>query len=399
MPNSPSASVAGFEGRLRRTRTKRRAIGLVGAGAVGLSIAGCFSDSASPTGTSVPSLDATADDGSVIEDASPDVTVEGGEPSPDATVVADASMLDAAVDAAAPVEAGDAGDVLDAAEAEAAPPVDAACDASASGSHVLFTFDPTDPEFVSGVSWIDSTATTTANWSAYGGPAHCTDPQEFFGQAYGAPENTTPNVVVGGHLATLAASCDGIASTVTAGPLDCTGAAQLPVTTSYRFGGGAQVDEVKITRTFGFDGSDAATPVFTGVGLRPYVPRVTLAVFSTVIYPNQAGTSVTSEPVGNCPGDCIMTQDTTWSGSWFADIASSGYAIIVLRDPSMTSAVDFTVNYDSYSSSNLSSFVLVQPVAGWQSPLTEIEYLCFADLTTWPQSQRDAAVLPSGCGL
>ena len=92
-------------------------------------------------------------------------------------------------------------------------------------------------------------------------------------------------------------------------------------------------------------------------------------------------------------------QDTTWNGRWFADIAASGYAIIVLRDPSMTSPVDLTVNFDSSSSSNLASFVLVQPTAGWQAPITEIEYLCFADLTTWPQSQRNAAVLPAGCGL
>ena len=376
---------------------------ILGMGVAGLAIAGCFSDSSPPVGAegidSGPSLsDATADDASGVEDATADVTV-------DAT--ADATT---AVDVGAPApDAGDAGIVADADAAplaDATPPSDAAdaatCEASTAATHVLFGFDPTDPEFVSSVAWIDSTGTTTANWSAYGGPAHCTDPQEFFGQAYAAPESTTPLPVVGGHLATLASAstCDASVITVTGGPLDCTGAAQLPVNTTYDFYGDTRQDEVKITRTFGFDGSDAAVPVYSGTGLRPYVPRVNLNVFGTVIYPNQAGTAVTSVTTTSCPGDCLTPTGSSWSGRWFADIASSGgYAIIVVRDPSMTSPVDLTVNYDSYSTSNLASFVLVQPTAGWQSPITEIEYICFADLTTWPQSQRDAAVLPAGCGL
>jgi hypothetical protein len=64
----------------------------------------------------------------------------------------------------------------------------------------------------------------------------------------------------------------------------------------------------------------------------------------------------------------------------------------------MTAPVQFTVNNDASSGSNLSSFVLVQPSGGWKAPVTEIEYLCFADLTSWPQTMRDAATLPAGCG-
>jgi hypothetical protein len=69
----------------------------------------------------------------------------------------------------------------------------------------------------------------------------------------------------------------------------------------------------------------------------------------------------------------------------------------LLRDKSLTSAVDFTINNDSLSGSNLSSFVLVQPDGGWKAPVTEIERVCFEDLTTWPQSARNAAELPSDC--
>jgi hypothetical protein len=262
-------------------------------------------------------------------------------------------------------------------------------------SRIMIVFDTTDPERVKSLQWVDSAAVTTPNVATQGGPAHCTDPQEFFGQSYGAPEGTLPYPVVGGNLATLT-RC-GADTTITSAAQDCTQVAQMPVTTQYHFYGGAQASEVRITRTVGFD---ANTPVYANtVGLRPYVPRVALSGLNTVIYPNQANTAVASTPATNCGGDCFVATGTTWNGKWFADIdPTSHLALIVLRDPSMTSPVDLTINYDSYSSSNLASFVLLQPALGWKAPVTEVEYLCFADLTSWPQSARDAAQLPAGCG-
>jgi hypothetical protein len=88
----------------------------------------------------------------------------------------------------------------------------------------------------------------------------------------------------------------------------------------------------------------------------------------------------------------------SWNGKWFADLGANGLAMIVLRDPSMTTPVNLTVNWDSYSTSNLASFVLVQPQEGWKAPVTEVEYVCFADLTSWPQATRDLAQLPAWCG-
>ncbi|HEY3665453.1 MAG TPA: hypothetical protein VGL19_05610 [Polyangiaceae bacterium] len=171
----------------------------------------------------------------------------------------------------------------------------------------------------------------------------------------------------------------------------------MPVTTQYHFYGGAQASQMRITRTFGFD---ANTTVYAGTtGLRPYVPRVALSGLSTVIYPNLAGTAVASTPATACGGDCFVAVGATWNGKWFADLnPTSGLALIVLRDPSMTTPVDLTVNYDSYSNANLASFVVLQPAEGWKAPLTEVEYLCFADLVSWPQTARDAAQLPAGCG-
>jgi hypothetical protein len=119
----------------------------------------------------------------------------------------------------------------------------------------------------------------------------------------------------------------------------------------------------------------------------------------TVIYPNMAGTATAMATSTDCSADCLVDPATDWSGKWFADVdLVSGLALIVLRDPGSTSPVELTINTDGFSASNLSSFVLVQPSGGWQQPITEVEYLCFADLATWPQVQRDAALLPTGCG-
>jgi hypothetical protein len=272
----------------------------------------------------------------------------------------------------------------------------AACDAPATG-RITIAFDAIDPERITELEWMDSAATLTANVIAEGGSKHCTDPQEFFGQSYGAPEGTSPAPVVGGHLASLLQCGANVA--ITSAALGCEPAAQaqLPVTTEYHFFGDARASELRVTRSFGFD---ASTPVYAGTtGLRPFVPRVSARLLPNVIYPNQAGTGVTSIAASGCGGDCITAAGATWNGKWFADVEpTSGLALIVMRDPSLTTAVDLTVNYDAASGSNLASFVLVQPVAGWKAPVTEIEYLCFADLTSWPAAERASATLPAGCG-
>jgi hypothetical protein len=203
--------------------------------------------------------------------------------------------------------------------------------------------------------------------------------------------------VSSGHVASIT-RC-GLDVTISgASSATCTGVDSIPVTTQYRFYDGGKDSQLRLTRTFGFDEN---TPLFAGgsVGVRAYVPRLPRTAYTTVLYPNQGGTAVTSTTVASCPGDCLIATGTTWNGQWYADVdPATGHALIVRRDPAMTSPVNLTINYDSFSSSNLSSFVLLQPTAGWNAPITEVEYLCFADLTTWPTAERDAAVLPAWCG-
>jgi hypothetical protein len=71
--------------------------------------------------------------------------------------------------------------------------------------------------------------------------------------------------------------------------------------------------------------------------------------------------------------------------------------MVVFRDSSSTSPALLAVNSDSASNSNLTSIVLIQPGAGWQAPVTETEWLCFYDPTTWTAAQQLAGTLPTGC--
>lgn len=261
-------------------------------------------------------------------------------------------------------------------------------------TRLTVTLDSTDPERVTSLTWKDSHGTVTGNLIAEGGPAQCTDPIEFFGQSYGAPEGNLPIPVVGGHLAKFAGTK--MTGSITSKPKDCFGNPQTPVSTAWTLFTGTQASEAKISRTLGFDKN---TPVFTGVGVRPYVPRLHIGDFIDVIYPNGAGTAVTTANAGGCGGDCLIGVGANWNGKWFADVdPANGYAMIVRRDPSMHSPVDMTINNDANSGSNLSSFVLLQPANGWSKPVTEVEYLCFEDLQSWPQAKRDHAKLPAGCG-
>jgi hypothetical protein len=261
-------------------------------------------------------------------------------------------------------------------------------------SRISIAFDAANAERVTSLTWLDNSNVATANLAASGGGPTCGDPTEFFAESYGAPEGTSPIPVVAGSRST-SQTC-GPDITITASAVDCTNAAQTPVTTEYHFYGGAKSSQLRVTRTLGF-GTD--TVVYNGTtGVRVWVPRVPLGTFPNVIYPNAGETAVTSTAAAGCGNDCLIAVGASWSGHWFADVAANGLAMIVRRDASLTAPVQLTINNDSSSGSNLASFVVLQPQSGWKAPVTEVEYLCFADLTSWPQTDRDAAKLPAFCG-
>jgi hypothetical protein len=259
---------------------------------------------------------------------------------------------------------------------------------------VVLVFDTTNPSVVTDFEWTGSVNGSTGNVAANGGSGSCSTPtpSEFFGQAYAAPEGNAFSPIGAEFLGTRT-TC-GLTETVVSAPEDCNENPLLPTTTVYQRYGGTRSNRVLVTRTFNFDSS---TPVSSAVGLRPFVPRLPLAMFADVVYPNGAGTATTVSVAGPCADDCLEPTGTDWNGRWFAQSAPTGLALVVVRDASLTSTVELAINSDGNSGSNLSSFVLVQPNDGWHEPVTEIERLCFEDLSSWPQAERDAATLPSDC--
>jgi hypothetical protein len=262
------------------------------------------------------------------------------------------------------------------------------------GSRISLTFDASNAERVTSLTWVDSDGATTANLAVSGGSSTCGDPSEFFGSSYGAPEGTTPLVIYAGTRAT-AVTC-GLDVRISSQPTNCNAAAQIPASTDYHFYGGLKASQVRVTRRVTFD---ATSPSVTATALRTWQPRVSRATFPDTIYPSSDGSSVTKVTVGaSCGGDCLLAANADWNKQWFAMVGPSGLAVVVRRDPSLTTPIGLTMNWDSFSFSNLSSFVWPKPAEGFVAPLEEIEYLCLADLKSWPQTERDAAQLPAFCG-
>jgi hypothetical protein len=239
--------------------------------------------------------------------------------------------------------------------------------------------------------WTGSSGTQSANLAAHGGPLVCGDPIEFFGQAYGEPEGTRPGLIGAGAISSWAPKSDTSAKSATTGTT-CTGPLDAKTVTKYTvYTTSDRENVVRITRKFKFS---SATPIFNGHGLRPYVPRLPLAIYHTVLWPNADGTALLTVDAGSCPGDCEMSD---WNERWFASDDGAGSGMVLIRDSKSTAPALLTINNNSFSGSNLTSVVIIQPPNGWRAQVIETEYLCFYDPTTWPVSDRAQLKLPAGC--
>lgn len=239
--------------------------------------------------------------------------------------------------------------------------------------------------------WIDSAGKPSGNLAAHGGPVVCGDPMEFFGQAYGAPEGSLAGMIGAGALSTWMPKSDMSGKASTTGTT-CTGKLEARTVTKYTVYTAADRENlVRVTRRFKFTSS---TPLFDGHGLRPYVPKLPLAVYHTVIWPNAAGTALLTADAGSCAGDC---EKADWNERWFADDNGAGSGMLVIRDSRSTTPASLTITHNPLSGSNLTSVVLIQPTNGWKSEVIETEYLCFYDSRTWPAADRAQMKLPAGC--
>jgi hypothetical protein len=231
---------------------------------------------------------------------------------------------------------------------------------------------------------------------AAGGPNHCNDPDEFFGQALGYPDATQgPLMVASGERASWSefdAKDDSITTATTfTGLATCPGTSLNGlVRTIYtlnenRFYG------IRIDRTFRFK---AGLGVLSNNGLRAYLPRVA-STYHYVLVPNAAG-KVVSYDANNCTAaPCTITD---WNGKWFADTSGpvNTVGLVIVRDPSSAMPAFIGIQGGGASNSNFTSIVLSQPSGGWSGVFKETEYLCYFNYDSWMPA---ANTLPIGCPI
>jgi hypothetical protein len=244
---------------------------------------------------------------------------------------------------------------------------------------------------VDAISWIDSAGSARQGYVTSGGPNHCGDPQEFFGEAYGDNVDVgvpLPNMVIGGVISNWSGTGSRKGGTAIQSLSSCDSTLDATTKTSYQLSGKAGlVNALKITRTFHFSAAPSAG------NIRAYVPRLPLSSFPNTLYPNSAG-AVQSIRAQDCPLNCTVTD---WNGKWMADDDGAGNGVVLFRNNMTNPPAQLTVDWDGFSSSNNSAITLTMPAGGWSGNVTETEYLCFYDATSWPAAQRDQGLPPAGC--
>jgi hypothetical protein len=259
-------------------------------------------------------------------------------------------------------------------------------------SRITLEFDTNDSgtaDRVDSLVWIDSQGMATPNLAVSGGGPYCGDPLEFFGQSYGDVDGGGLYLVIAGSSANWTQKSAASGKSKTAGTDTC-----FPVvgktTTSYGLGSGSAVENMmKIKRSFDFD----ASALNNTNNLRAYVPRASMSIYYEVIYPDSTGT-LQSFNVDECSTACEISN---WNGKWVADDDGNGDGIVLIRDPSSSWPAEIAADNDSDSESNLTSILLMRPEAGWSGKLSETEYLCIYDSTSWPAANRANGELPTGC--
>jgi hypothetical protein len=258
------------------------------------------------------------------------------------------------------------------------------------------TNPPNDPERIDSLTWKNSSGTVSGNLAVRGGSVPCNaDAQEYWGQSYASTEGQAPGLVVGGSVGTWKSPAAGQVVIKTDTTTTC--GTHIPVTTTYTFfGTGAHANEIKFVRKVPFATHPFANP--SDEGLRIYVPRLSFSTYSQVLYPDSHQKLV----VGGLCDNCLPLGSSAWGGRWFADNnPADNSGLLVLRAATDQPGAELEIDIDDLSGSNNTAIDLPQPAGGWTASITETEYLCFYDATSWPLSHRQpgkAVTLPAGCG-
>ncbi len=222
---------------------------------------------------------------------------------------------------------------------------------------------------------------------------YCNDPDEFFGEAEGEPdEGAAPLMVTAGEVSSWTGVSALAGKTATSGK-DCNGNPLSGKTkTTYKlFSAKKKVNEMEVSRRFMFN---SKTQDFGNTGLRAYMARLPLSPYHYTLVPDSSGL-VTTYDSNDCGGPCEITD---WDGKWLADDDGNGNGMAIIRSSLSTASAIVVIDSDGFSNSNVSSVVLEQPAGGWKAPVTEVEYVCFYDSTSWTTQEQNAGQLPAGCG-
>ena len=227
------------------------------------------------------------------------------------------------------------------------------------------------------------------------GGGACGEVSEFWGQSYGNVDFQSPGPVVAGNRGTWGQRGQRSVEINSASPTVCSGdTPPVPVRTRYTFfDAGPAVNTVRVERRWSFAANQTHIATLAQ-GMRAYVPRLPGGTFNQVVFPNAAGTELLTR------GTSGPTVEADWNNSWMALNASGDNSgMLILRDPASVAAnpASVTTDNDGSSGSNNSGVTLDRPLANWVVPLTETEYLCFYDATSWPVAERSPTRLPDGC--
>jgi hypothetical protein len=247
-------------------------------------------------------------------------------------------------------------------------------------------------EWVKSLKWRSSALGVFGpNLSTSGGGA-CGDPTEYWGESYPNQDGLGPAAVVAGQRGSWSAASNRTVLIDSVSQHACSGnTPEIPVRTRYTFfDEGAAANTVRMERRISFAANQQPNPA--AQGMRFYVPRLPAGTYNQEIFPNEAGTSL------NTIGDGGPTANGDWNETWMAIDSSITHAgMLVFHEPDGVHAASVTSDNDSSSGSNNSGVTLDRPGSGWLEPVTEVEYLCFYDATTWPTITRSPTNLPEGC--
>ena len=268
---------------------------------------------------------------------------------------------------------------------------------STSKFEIDFGDDGGTVEWVRELKWRNSAGTLSGDLTAESGVAGgvCGGaPGEFWGQSYGNEDFKGPGpVATGAHgnwgaRGSRSVEINSVLSTVCSG--DTPG---IPVRTRYTFfDSGPEANMIRVERRWSFAANQLSTN--PAQGMRTYVPRFPTGTHNQEIYPNQAETALNTDGIGE-----VLRNGTAWNQRWFAiNSSATNSGVLILRDPASTAPASLRIDYDGNSGSNNSGISLDRPQpGGWLAPITETEYLCFYDSTSWPVAERSPTRLPDGC--